>query len=119
MDEVGRGVMVLDNTASIEILDSCKRVFNAETITNAEQELSLQFANLGMQDASFAPGLVTALYAGKFLWTKNFTPSNFSPFMICEAEPPSKTNAAASSFTWRTQTEKHQMRSRRQEEETQ
>lgn len=87
MDEVGRGVMVLDNTASIEILDSCKRVFNAETITNAEQELSLQFANLGMQDASFAPGLVTALYAGKFLWTKNFTPSNFSPFMICEAEP--------------------------------
>ena len=71
----------------IDIHDSCKRVFNAETIINAEQELTLQFGNLGMQDATFAPGFVTALYSGKFVWNKNFTPSNFSPFMICEAEP--------------------------------
>ena len=70
-----------------DIIDSCKRVFNAETLVNAEQELTLQFTNLNMQDASFAPGFVAALYAGKFLWSKNFTPSNFSPFMICEAEP--------------------------------
>jgi hypothetical protein len=70
-----------------EILDSCKRVFNAETLTNAEQELSLQFGNLGMQDAYFAPSFISALYSGKFIWSKNFSPSNFSPFMICEAEP--------------------------------
>lgn len=70
-----------------DILESCKRVFNAETIVNAEQELALQFGNMGMQDASFAPGFVSALYSGKFLWNKNFTPSNFSPFMICEAAP--------------------------------
>lgn len=70
-----------------EILDSCKRVFNADTITNAEQELTLQFSNMGMQDANFAPSFVTSLYSGKFMWSKNFTPSNFSPFMIFEAEP--------------------------------
>ena len=70
-----------------EIRESCKRVFNAETITNAEQELTLQFGNLGMQDATFAPGFVSALYSGKFLWNRNFTPSNFSPFMIGEGEP--------------------------------
>ena len=70
-----------------EILDSCKRVFNADNVTNAEQELTLQFGNMGMQDAHFAPSFVTALYSGKFLWSKNFTPSNFSPFMICESEP--------------------------------
>ncbi len=70
-----------------DILDSCKRVFNAETLTNAEQELTLQFGNLGMQDAYFAPTFVSDLYSGKFSWSKNFSPSNFSPFMICEAEP--------------------------------
>lgn len=70
-----------------DILESCKRVFNAETVVNAEQELNLQFSNMGMRDASFAPGFVASLYSGKFLWTKNFTPNNFSPFMICEAEP--------------------------------
>ena len=70
-----------------EILDSCKRVFNADNVINAEQELTLQFGNMGMQDAHFAPGFVTALYSGKFLWSRNFTPSNFSPFMICESEP--------------------------------
>ena len=70
-----------------DIPESCKRVFNAETLTNAEQELTLQFWNMGMQDATFAPGFVSALYSGKFVWNKNFTPSNFSPFLICEAEP--------------------------------
>ena len=70
-----------------EILDSCKRVFNADNVINAEQELTLQFRNMGMQDAHFAPGFVTALYSGKFVWSKNFTPNNFSPFMICEGEP--------------------------------
>ena len=70
-----------------EILDSCKRVINADTVINAEQELNLQFGNLGMQDAHFAPGFVTALYSGKFVWSKNFTPNNLSPFMICESEP--------------------------------
>lgn len=70
-----------------EILDSCKRVINADNVINAEQELNLQFGNLGMQDAHFAPGFVTALYSGKFVWSKNFTPNNLSPFMICEGEP--------------------------------
>jgi hypothetical protein len=71
-----------------EILDSCKRFVNTgDNVTNAEQELTLQFGNMGMQDAHFTPGFVTALYSVKFLWSRNFTPSNFSPFMICESEP--------------------------------
>ena len=74
-------------TVPDDILDSCKRVFNADTVINAKQELTLQFGNMGMQDATFAPGFVTALYSGKFIWSRNFTPNNFSPFMIGEGEP--------------------------------
>jgi hypothetical protein len=70
-----------------DVQESCRHFFNAETIMNSEQELTLQFGNMGMQDAQFAPGFINAIYLGKFAWTKNFTPSNFSPFMIYEAEP--------------------------------
>ena len=70
-----------------DVHESCRRFFNAETVINAEQELTLQFSNKGMQDAQFAHGFINSIYAGKFAWNKNFTPSNFSPFMIYEAEP--------------------------------
>ena len=75
------------DTVPDDILDSCKRVFNAENQINAEQELTLQFSNMGMQDAHFAPGFVSALYSGKFMWSTNFSPNNFSPFMIFEGKP--------------------------------
>jgi len=70
-----------------DIPDSYERFFNAENAVNAKQELTLQFGNMGMHDATFAPTFIASLYLGKFAWTKNFTPSNFSPFMIIEAEP--------------------------------
>lgn len=70
-----------------EVGEACKRFFNAETTGVAEQELNLQFKNLGLQDAAFSPGLTQALYAGKFLWADKSTPSNFSPFSIFEVEP--------------------------------
>jgi hypothetical protein len=70
-----------------EVVDSCKRFINAETTGIAEQELNLQFKNLGLQDAAFSPGLTQALYAGKFIWADKSTPSNFSPFSFFEVEP--------------------------------
>ena len=70
-----------------DVPDSCKRFINAESTGLAEQELNLQFKNLGLQDAAFSPGLTQALYAGKFLWADKRTPSNFSPFSIFEVEP--------------------------------
>lgn len=70
-----------------DVTESCKRFINAETTGVAEQELNLQFKNLGLQDAAFSPGLTQALYAGKFLWADKGTPSNFSPFSIFEVEP--------------------------------
>ena len=70
-----------------EVSEACKRFINADSTGNAEQELNLQFKNLGLQDAAFSPGLTTALYAGKFLWSDKATPSNFSPFSIFEVEP--------------------------------
>ena len=71
----------------LEVEDSCKRFINAETVGIAEQELNLQFKNLGLHDAAFSPGLTQALYAGKFTWADKSTPSNFSPFSFFEVEP--------------------------------
>ena len=70
-----------------EVSESCKRFINAETMGIAEQELNLQFKNLGLQDAAFSPGLTQALYSGKFVWADKSTPSNFSPFSFFEVEP--------------------------------
>ena len=73
--------------APSEVSESCKRFINAETVGIAEQELNLQFKNLGLQDAAFSPGLTQALYSGKFAWADKSTPSNFSPFSFFEVEP--------------------------------
>lgn len=70
-----------------EVTESCKRFINSETVGIAEQELNLQFKNLGLQDAAFSPGLTQALHSGKFPWADKSTPSNFSPFSFFEVEP--------------------------------
>jgi hypothetical protein len=70
-----------------EVVESCKRFINSETMGIAEQELNLQFKNLGLQDAAFSPGLTQALYSGKFTWADKSTPSNFSPFSFFKVEP--------------------------------
>ena len=70
-----------------DVGEDCKRFINAETMGVAEQELNLQFKNLGLQDAAFSTGLTQALYSGKFLWADKTTPSNFSPFSFFEVEP--------------------------------
>jgi len=71
----------------LEVAESCGRFINAETMGIAEQELNLQFKNLGLHDAAFSPGLTQALYSGKFTWADKSTPSNFSPFSFFEVEP--------------------------------
>ena len=70
-----------------EVNEDCKRFINAKTMGVAEQELNLQFKNLGLQEAAFSSGLTQALYSGKFLWADKSTPSNFSPFSFFEVEP--------------------------------
>ncbi len=75
------------DTVPDDVLDSCKRFINAETEGIADQELNIQFKNLNLHDAAFSIGFTQALYGGKFTWSDQSTPSNFSPFCIFEVEP--------------------------------
>ena len=81
--------VMLRNAASIdgikpadEVPESIMRIFNADSKSKAEQELTNQFEALG-HEVSFAEGLIGALYEGKVNWPNDETPHNFaSPFTV-------------------------------------
>jgi len=70
-----------------ELPSTCISFFNKETAALADQELSLQFQNMGMPDVGFAHGVVQALYGGNFTYHSACSPNNFSAFCFYEQDP--------------------------------
>jgi hypothetical protein len=68
-------------------VDSCKRFMNCKSVALAKQELNNQFESCGMGKVSLFPGYKANTYLGTFLWSRNNTPSNHSPFSFMEFEP--------------------------------
>ena len=73
--------------AASELPSTCISFFNKETAALADQELSLQFQNLGMPDVGFAHGVVQAIYGGNFTYHSACSPNNFSAFCFYEQDP--------------------------------
>jgi hypothetical protein len=57
----------------------------------ADKELQTQMSVLGHADVGFAYGLAASLYVGNIHWNNGTTPSNLSPFTVCEQDSLSST----------------------------
>ena len=73
--------------APSEVVDSCRAIFNSETAALADQELSSQFADLGLKEVVYAHGTIQAIIHGFFLYGVGGSPSNFSAFCFGEHNP--------------------------------
>ena len=66
--------------------DTCKRFINATSQGIAEQELGIQFRQMGLGEMAYATGLILNLYNGRFLYAIRNNPSNFSCFSVHEKQ---------------------------------
>ena len=73
--------------AAIDLVESCRAFMNSENTGMADQELNLQFEDLGQGDVGFTHGLVQNLHSGNFFYNDASTPSNFSAFSFYEQLP--------------------------------
>jgi hypothetical protein len=64
--------------------DTCERFINATSQGIAEQELCIQFRQMGLGEMAYATGLILNLYNGRFLYAIRNSPSNFSCFSVHE-----------------------------------
>lgn len=64
--------------------DTCERFINATSQGIAEQELCIQFRQMGLGEMAYATGLILNLYNGRFLYAIRNNPSNFSCFSVHE-----------------------------------
>ena len=64
--------------------DTYERFINATSQGVAEQELCIQFRQMGLGEMAYATGLILNLYNGRFLYAIRNNPSNFSCFSIHE-----------------------------------
>ena len=75
------------NTVPPDVTVACKRFINSETEGLVDIELNTQFQERTLHDVAFSVGFTQALYNGRFRWSDQSTPSNFSPFSMFEVDP--------------------------------
>jgi hypothetical protein len=74
-------------TVPTKVTNACKRFINSKSKGLADQELNIQLQTRNLHDVAFSTGFTKALYGGRFQWSDQSTPRNFSPFLVYEVEP--------------------------------
>ena len=75
------------NTVPPDVTNACRRFNNSKSEGLADLELNTQFQERNLHDVAFSAGFTQALYNGRFRWSNQSTPSNFSPFSMFEVDP--------------------------------
>ena len=75
------------HTVPSDVTEACKRFINSETEGLADLELNIQLQERNLLDVAFSSGFTQAIYNGRFRWSDQSTPSNFSPFSMFEVDP--------------------------------
>ena len=75
------------HTVPSDVTEACKRFINSETEGLADLELNIQFQERNFHDVNFSSGFTQAIYNGRFRWSDQNSPSNFSPFSMFEVDP--------------------------------
>jgi hypothetical protein len=66
-------------------VELCKRIINRKRAALAKQELNNQFETQGLNKVGLLPEYTANIYLGSFLWASRNTPSNHSPFFLCQS----------------------------------